>query len=494
MHIEVIADGGHLHRWQLWLVEALRAQLAATVAVRLESSRAPLPASLTALLSFERLIGRAHLEGASDIIPMSALPVTDAAAPAADLIIDVTGATHRRARETRTLTPLFDGSPGHDALWTALLDHRAPWIEIADNRCRDPVAAGLPALESLHRVLDSAGAVYSRVVEALAQAALHISTGRTPPATACNPPLIMKPRAFAGTAVAAFAAERVKSKAKTTLAGLLHGAPRWSVAWRHTPERRRPQSATLRIEDYHVLKDDGRRFYADPFVIQHGGQTHVFVEELPYATGRGLISHFTIQPGGQASTPRPVLERPHHLSYPHVFAHGGQMWMLPEAPGSGVLELYRADPFPSRWVLEARLVEGHLHDATIFEDRGRLWLFAESDYRQSSTWDGLSLYSAEHVTGPWTPHPSNPLLVDSRAARPAGALFRSGTEIWRPVQDCSAGYGSALGFARVTRLDMDGYAQETCGRLSFAPQSGILGPHTLNWAEGLELIDLFSRP
>ncbi len=167
--------------------------------------------------------------------------------------------------------------------------------------------------------------------------------------------------------------------------------------------------------------------------------------------------------------------------------------MLPESPGRAELELYRADPFPDRWVLEARLIDGQLHDATIFEDMGRLWLFAASEYRQSSTWDALSLYSAECLTGPWTPHPLNPVHLDVRSARPAGALFRSGGEIWRPVQDCSGGYGSALGFARVTRLDAGGYAQELHGRLSFPASSGILGPHTLNWADDVEVIDLFSR-
>jgi hypothetical protein len=249
----------------------------------------------------------------------------------------------------------------------------------------------------------------------------------------------------------------------------------------------------LRAEDFTLLGDDGGRFYADPFVFFHGGLHHVFVEELPYATQRGVISHFTFDANGRASTPRPILERPHHLSYPHVFSHGGEIWMLPESPALDSLELYRADPFPTHWVLEARIIDAKLHDATLLEKDGRLWLFAAGDFKQSSTWDALSLFHAEKLTGPWTPHPLNPVLVDSRAARPAGAMFAANGHIWRPVQDCSAGYGSALGLAEVTRLDPEAFAQVTTARLSFPKASGILGPHTLNWAQDLELIDLYKR-
>ncbi|MGQ0672233.1 MAG: glucosamine inositolphosphorylceramide transferase family protein [Hyphomicrobium sp.] len=493
MHIEVIADSHRLRRWQLWLVEALGKATACTVATRLVTGAPPLAPGLTTLLSFERLVGLARIESAADSIPASTWPTHSVETARPDLVIDLSGQARPPVSPgVRTLVPLFDGAPHEEAMWQALLDGRAPWLEIADSDRTSPVAVGLPALEAPHHVSQSADAVISRLIQAIERSARLIHQGGQPLETANGNRPRLAARAAPSPSAAAFAAGRIKSKSQEILQRLLRGGPRWSVAWRPSPERRRVCSETLRLEEFQRLADDGRRFYADPFVVFRDGVHHVFVEELPYATGRGIISHFSIGADGRASAVRPVLERPHHLSYPQVFEHDGSMWMLPEASQGGALELFRAERFPDRWRLEARIVEGHLHDATLLEHDARLWLFSESDYRQSSSWDGLSLYSAERITGPWTPHDLNPLLVDARAARPAGAMFRAGGEIWRPVQDCSQGYGSALGLARVTRLDAGGFSQDVVAKLAFDPRSGIRGPHTLNWDAGIEVIDLFA--
>ena len=83
-----------------------------------------------------------------------------------------------------------------------------------------------------------------------------------------------------------------------------------------------------------ILPDDGRRYYADPFVIARDGRTHLFVEEFPYATRKGLISHAVLDPDGAVSRPMPVLEAAGHLSYPFVFEHGGQVYMIPKLLGA----------------------------------------------------------------------------------------------------------------------------------------------------------------
>jgi hypothetical protein len=88
------------------------------------------------------------------------------------------------------------------------------------------------------------------------------------------------------------------------------------------------------------------------------------------------------------------------------------------------------------------------------------------------------------------------VLIDAACARPAGDVFATGGKLYRPVQDCSRGYGAALGIAQITRLDGGGFEQEVVGRLSFGAASCVLGPHTLNRAACaggvLETIDLFA--
>ena len=72
-------------------------------------------------------------------------------------------------------------------------------------------------------------------------------------------------------------------------------------------------------------------------------------------------------------------------------------------------------------------------------------------------------------------------------------MFMRGPELWRPVQDCSAGYGSALAFARVTRLTPDAYAQEVGPSLRPLPGWKARGAHTLDAAAGVEVIDVLAR-
>jgi hypothetical protein len=238
------------------------------------------------------------------------------------------------------------------------------------------------------------------------------------------------------------------------------------------------------------LPDDGARFYADPFVFHYKGRTWLFVEEFQYAVGRALISVVELGAQGPIGTPRAVVARPHHLSYPFVFERDGEIWMLAEMSSARRVELQRAVHFPYDWEPAHCLIEGQeVSDATLVEHQNRLWLFGTVGEGGASSWDALHLWHAPKLTGEWRAHPRNPVLTDAASARPAGALFRSDGKLWRPAQDCTRGYGSGLTLARVTRLDEEAFAQEVATTLYPGPSWPGIGLHTLNAAAGFEVID-----
>jgi hypothetical protein len=103
--------------------------------------------------------------------------------------------------------------------------------------------------------------------------------------------------------------------------------------------------------------------------------------------------------------------------------------------------------------------------------------------------DVLHAWSADQPAGPWRPHRRNPLLVDIASARPAGHVVCRGGNLIRPVQDCRDGYGAALGLARITRLDDDGFAQSVDTVLRPGPAWPGRRLHTLNRTGRLECID-----
>jgi hypothetical protein len=265
---------------------------------------------------------------------------------------------------------------------------------------------------------------------------------------------------------------------------------RWRISYRFHGGRTVAATGLLAGEPWRNLPDDGRRFYADPFAFEWQARHFIFVEEFRDGATKAVISVAEVFRDGAPTTPRTVLEEPYHLSYPQVFDHGGETWMLPEGGSGGNLVLYRAASFPDHWVRHAILVANReLFDATLLEHEGRLWLFASERDGFGSASDTLVVYHAPKLEGPWVPHASNPVRIDRAAARPGGGFVRTGDRIVLPMQDGTEGYGGGLGLADLIQLD------ERVVKLS--QPVPILAPtkhaypkvHTLNNSDQLEVVD-----
>ncbi|MEQ1697050.1 MAG: hypothetical protein ABL901_14535 [Hyphomicrobiaceae bacterium] len=497
MLITLMLDVSRLWRWHLILIEQLAVTPGTRVAVVFSPVQRPVETAVSLALMLE-----ATLSKRPGPQPFDAMKAGDfdtwfsETTPVCDLVIDLASLELADDPHARTLIPLYNGVPGGSAFWSAVLEGAAPFLSLHDSTY-GVLGIGQPAIESPHALALSAAGVVTRLMSGL------IAAARDPAPKSGVPHLADYGARAPGLTMPAvqLMGRKVASKAKRLIDRQLAAAPQWAVAWRMREARFDPLTGgELSLADYQLLADDGQRYYADPFAVARGGEVDVFVEELPYATGRGIISMFTVRADGTATTPRPVLDVAHHLSYPQVISRDGAHWMLPECHASGGLTLYRAVRYPDQWEPVARLIDEPVHDATFFEHGGKLWIAANAQgpasSRWGSSWDSLSLYCADKLLGPWTAHAGNPVLIDAARARPAGETFVAGGTLYRPVQDCSAGYGAALGLAQVTRLDDGGFTQEVVGRLSFATGSGVLGPHTLNRAAcaggQFEAIDLFA--
>ena len=235
------------------------------------------------------------------------------------------------------------------------------------------------------------------------------------------------------------------------------------------------------------------RFYADPFVwLDAAGGYHLFFEDLPYATNKGVISHVMLDPVTKSWTapPQVVLERPYHLSYPFLFEHEGDIFMIPETSGNRTIEVYRATQFPAGWVHHATMMQDIVAaDTTLYHDSGTWWLFTNVAQDRGPNWDELHLYHGPSPFGPWQAHPANPIVSDCRRARMAGNIFRDAKgRLIRPAQDCEREYGAALCFCEITELSPQGY-RETPVLVMDAPaeRSGL---HTWNKTGDVTVVDI----
>jgi hypothetical protein len=225
-------------------------------------------------------------------------------------------------------------------------------------------------------------------------------------------------------------------------------------------------------------------FVADPFVVRHAYGWFMFFEILNWHANKGEIGLAHSSDGVHWQYQQRVLVEPFHLSYPYVFAHEGEYYMVPEARQSGAIRLYRAIEFPVKWRLVGPLIEtDSLVDASVFQHSGRWWLLAGDGTDRSH--DTLRLYSADTLTGPWAEHPASPVVRGNpHAARPAGRVVTTESRIYRFAQNCHPHYGIDVRAFEITELTPTSYRETSIGT------GPILGPSGSGWnAGGMHHVD-----
>lgn len=247
------------------------------------------------------------------------------------------------------------------------------------------------------------------------------------------------------------------------------------------------------LEGFTRIMPPADRTYADPFALERNGRYFVFFEDLPFAEGKAHISMVEIGRDGRWTEPRKVLERDYHLSYPFVFEHDGNLYMIPETAQNRTVELYRCVDFPFGWELERVLLDGvRLVDATLHRGTDRWWMFANGAAGSSLVFDDeLYIFHADDPLGEWRAHLRNPVKSDARCARPAGKLYWRDGALYRPAQVCAPSYGAGISLHRVLRLSPHEYAEREVERIFPAP--GLLGLHTVNRAGELSVVDVLAR-
>ncbi|MGA7158721.1 MAG: hypothetical protein WBY53_17885 [Acidobacteriaceae bacterium] len=260
----------------------------------------------------------------------------------------------------------------------------------------------------------------------------------------------------------------------------------WFLAIR----KRSPDRSFESTLGYQIVRPPLDRFYADPFLFRWNNKSYLFFEDYRYRDAQAHISCAEVGSDGTLRETSEALRRPYHLSYPFLIEYEGDIYMIPETRQNRSVELYRADEFPTRWSLAAVLLTDVVAvDATIHQAGGKFWMFVGLSNGKFSSCDELGIFYANSLFGPWSPHPSNPVISDVRRARPAGALFYQDGKLIRPSQDCSKAYGYAICFSEVLVLDETGYSEVPIGRIDPDWTSNNLGSHTYSRSDGFEIID-----
>jgi hypothetical protein len=227
-------------------------------------------------------------------------------------------------------------------------------------------------------------------------------------------------------------------------------------------------------------------FVADPFIIR-ANPWFMFFEVMRRDNNLGEIGLATSDNLIDWNYQQIVLREPFHLSYPYVFEWQNTYYMIPETLGANVACLYRADEFPTRWSLAAKLIDGPCADPSIVRFADLWWLFLCSTPYQHDT---LRLYFAEQLTGPWREHPRSPIIRgDNCRARPAGRILTVQNKLIRFAQECVPQYGTRVRAFDILELTTTNYIEVE------NPASPVLQPGDSDWnATGMHHLDVQQQP
>jgi hypothetical protein len=226
----------------------------------------------------------------------------------------------------------------------------------------------------------------------------------------------------------------------------------------------------------------GLEFIADPFALADGV---IVCEAMPRhrATGRLM----TITGNASSFVDTKSFSRGKHLSFPFVVVHDGTTYLLPEMAQSGPQTLCELDSMHSirKTVILRGLENDRLIDPVLHFDQGHWWLFAGKAGLEA---DHLFLWFSDKITGPYEPHPLNPVVTDPASARNAGPILNIGNEYFRTGQNNRRQYGNGVTLNRIVRFDAAAYEEEFVASIRIAERCG---PHTLSIVGEHLLIDSY---
>ncbi|CAA6820501.1 MAG: Unknown protein [uncultured Thiotrichaceae bacterium] len=246
------------------------------------------------------------------------------------------------------------------------------------------------------------------------------------------------------------------------------------------------------LDSYQYILPPKDRFWADPFVIYRDNRYYIFFEELLFAEDRGFLSVMTIDQQGRCSEPEVILKEDYHLSYPFVFEHEGEFFMIPESAQNKTIDLYRCTGFPNQWVHEMTLMKNvHAVDATLFFKDNKWWMFTNiKENEGASSHEELFLFYSESLMSEnWVAHPANPIISDVKKARPAGKIIEKNGKLYRPSQNCSRYYGYGLNFNEITVINEHSYQEHTVTSIEPNWDKKVIATHTFNTDHDITIID-----
>ena len=204
-------------------------------------------------------------------------------------------------------------------------------------------------------------------------------------------------------------------------------------------------------------------YYADPFIWQREGRTHILCEEFRYMRNKAHLRWISLDSKLRPVTSHIVATAQGHTSFPFLVEHLDTLYLIPETCEEGGIHLYRCDKFPAQWTRLRTLVPIlDAVDTVAFKQNEHWWLITSIRVSHSGCY--LAIFFADDLlSDDWQPHPINARKLyqgqPNNSGRNAGAIIRWGGRLLRPAQHNPNYYGESIRWMDITKLTETDYSE-----------------------------------
>ena len=260
----------------------------------------------------------------------------------------------------------------------------------------------------------------------------------------------------------------------------------WGIVWRNNSMDDFPFKRNKSA--FKPLPNNEDYWFADPMLIEREKQVYLFAEAFSRKDERGHICRF-LYDGERFTDFKIVIMNDYHMSYPFVFEHGENIYMIPETKQNRSIDLYVASFFPDTWEKKITLISNiYAVDTTVINVNGSWKLLT---YVVGEAESKLQIYDFD--VEETTLELKSEMVDVNKSLRSAGQFVVRGEELFRPSQQCKRRYGGGLCINRVTSARP--YSEQLIKEIT--PQDIVLsdgkvfkGIHTYSQTAGIEVIDV----
>ncbi len=270
-------------------------------------------------------------------------------------------------------------------------------------------------------------------------------------------------------------------------------APVWNIGFRVLDESNAEvlPCGENRVK-YKTIKIGESMHFADPFLFENDGKIYLFAESLNRYRNRGTLAVSEYKDGEFGKFKEIIIEK-FHQSYPNVFKHGDDIYIICESSAVSQIRLYKAVDFPYKWKFDKVLLQNgnkYVDTSIISQDEKGLALITTYGgeygdevtefYRLDMESKTLTLMDKQDVHG----------------GRMAGNLFKFGNGYIRPVQASDGCYGTGVSLYKCNVENQRISNEECIGKMTLdnlvfdEEFYELSGTHTLNRGCGLEVVDI----